>query len=504
MDIPVYGLSGLPTYKANPATGSLHGLGRCGSSPSLGDISAAAPTDAQPGRDFRRRLQYVRDPQLRNILMEQHTDEMRGIGAIFNAKLAKIQQGTATPADVADFKKSRILIMLEDGNYNAFKLAKGMMPFVIDITDNGIYLFGDADTAIVAANAEEQCEKQLTDPTGIYNGLEGWLKKALKTVFVKPTQAVVKTVAKATTAAVKSTVNAAKATVNVVKAGVQAATGNTSAAKETIKKAGNQLKDSVVEPIKTAKDNTVTLVKDTIVEPVKVIFVHLNPLTALIRGGLRMLISVNFLGLASRLAVGMLTEQQAADKGYTKDAWEKAKKALTKCVNIFVKMGGEKSKIEKSIKNGAPKAILNQTNLKNFKTIEENAAGDDASLGEVFTIAATVATCASVILAIWQAVRQVVATKKAEKQAAKEQQEYEQKLDKMRTLYANDGYNFITVDGQLATWEEYEQLKIQEEAAAESERKKKIAAGSLLALGATVAVIAAAGNNKKTKKHGKK
>ena len=98
----------------------------------------------------------------------------------------------------------------------------------------------------------------------------------------------------------------------------------------------------------------------------------------------------------------------------------------------------------------------------------------------------------------------MVATKKAEKQAVKEQQEYEQKIDNMRTLYANDGYNFITVDGQLVTWEEYEQLKIQEEAAAESERKKKIAAGSLLALGATVAVMAAAGNNKKTKKHGKK
>lgn len=500
MDIPVYGLSGLPTYKTAPA---LHGLGRC-EPLSLGDTDAAASVDAMPGRDFRRRLQYVRDPQLRKILMEQHTDEMRSLGAVFNAKLAKIQQGTATAQDVVDFKKSRILIMLEDGNYNAFKLAKGMMPVVIDITDTGIYVFGDANTALVAANAEEQCEKQLKDPTGIYNGLEGWLKKALKTVFVKPTQAVVKTVAKATTAAVKGTVNAAKATVNVVKAGVQAATGNTSAAKETIKKAGNQLKDSVVEPIKNAKDNTVTLVKDTIVEPVKVIFVHLNPLTALIRGGLRMLISVNFLGLASRLAVGMLTEQQAADKGYTKDAWEKAKKALTKCVNIFVKMGGEKSKIEKSIKNGAPKAILNQTNLKNFKTIEENAAGDDASLGEAISIAATVATCASVILAIWQAVRQVVATKKAEKQAAKEQQEYEQKLDNMRTLYANDGYNFITVDGQLVTWEEYEQLKIQEEAAAESERKKKIAAGGLLALGATVAVMAAAGNNKKTKKHGKK
>ena len=238
--------------------------------------------------------------------------------------------------------------MLEDSNYNAFKLAKGMMPVVIDITDDGIYLFGDANTAIVAAQAEEQCEKQLTDPTGIYNGLDGWLKNALKKVFVEPVKTVAKTVYKAGEAAVKSTANAAKATFNVVKAGVQAASGNTSAAKETIKKAGNQIKDSVVDPLKTAKDNTVDLVKNTIVEPVKVIFVHLNPLTALIRGGLRMLISVNFLGLASRLAVGMLTEQQAADKGYTKEAWEKAKKALTKCLNIFEKMGGTRSKMEKS------------------------------------------------------------------------------------------------------------------------------------------------------------
>lgn len=496
MDIPVYGLSGLPTYKTAPG---LHGLGRC-KPLSLGDTDGAASFDAMPGRDFRRRLQYIANPQLRNTLMEQHVSEMRGLGAIFNAKLAKIQQGTATAQDVVDFKKSRILIMLEDGNYNAFKLAKGMMPVVIDITDTGIYVFGDANTALVAATAEEQCEKQLKDPTGIYNGLEGWLKNALKKVFVEPVKTVAKTVYKAGEAAVKSTANAAKATFNVVKAGVQAASGNTSAAKETIKKAGNQIKDSVVDPLKTAKDNTVDLVKNTIVEPVKVIFVHLNPLTALMRGGLRMLISVNFLGLASRLAVGMLTEQQAADKGYTKDAWEKAKKALTKCVNIFVKMGGEKSKIEKSIKNGAPKAILNQTNLKNFKTIEENAAGDDASLGEPITIATTVAACASVLLAIWQAVREVVATKKAEKQAEKEQQEYEKKLDDMRKVYANDGYNFITIDGQMVTWEEYEKMKMQQETTDAQDKKKKVAAVGLVALGATIALMSATGNKKTNKK----
>jgi hypothetical protein len=497
MDIPVYGLSGLPTYKTAPG---LRDLGRC-KPLSLGDTDGAASFDAMPGRDFRRRLQYIANPQLRKVLMEQHTDEMRGLGAVFNSKLAKIQQGTATPQDVVDFKKSRILIMLEDSNYNAFKLAKGMMPVVIDITDDGIYLFGDANTAIVAAQAEEQCEKQLTDPTGIYNGLDGWLKNALKKVFVEPVKTVAKTVYKAGEAAVKSTANAAKATFNVVKAGVQAASGNTSAAKETIKKAGNQIKDSVVDPLKTAKDNTVDLVKDTIVQPIKVIFVHLNPLTALIRGGLRMLISVNFLGLASRLAVGMLTEQQAADKGYTKEAWEKAKKALTKCLNIFEKMGGTRSKMEKSIKNGAPKAILNDSNLNKFKTITENAAGDDASLGvEPISIATTVAACASVLLAIWQAVREVVATKKAEKQAEKEQQEYEKKLDDMRKVYANDGYNFITIDGQMVTWEDYEKMKMQQETTDAQDKKKKVAAVGLVALGATIALMSATGNKKQTKK----
>jgi hypothetical protein len=312
---------------------------------------------------------------------------------------------------------------------------------------------------------------------------------------------VAKTVYKAGEAAVKSTANAAKATFNVVKAGVQAASGNTSAAKETIKKAGNQIKDSVVDPLKTAKDNTVDLVKDTIVQPIKVIFVHLNPLTALIRGGLRMLISVNFLGLASRLAVGMLTEQQAADKGYTKEAWEKAKKALTKCLNIFEKMGGTRSKMEKSIKNGAPKAILNDSNLNKFKTITENAAGDDASLGvEPISIATTVAACASVLLAIWQAVREVVATKKAEKQAEKEQQEYEKKLDDMRKVYANDGYNFITIDGQMVTWEDYEKMKMQQETTDAQDKKKKVAAVGLVALGATIALMSATGNKKQTKK----
>ncbi|MBR2195879.1 MAG: hypothetical protein IJ911_09725 [Salinivirgaceae bacterium] len=99
---------------------------------------------------------------------------------------------------------------------------------------------------------------------------------ATKNVATTATKAAVKT----TTAAVKSAVNATKATANVVKAGVQAATGNKEAAKETLKKAGEQAKSAVTQPAKavatavkdtakTAVSTTKDLVKNTIVEPTK-------------------------------------------------------------------------------------------------------------------------------------------------------------------------------------------------------------------------------------------
>lgn len=435
MSIPVYGLSG------------------------IGEETAAHISD---GRSFSQYAARIADSKRRAAIIDAHRSSMRGLEGIYNASVKKIGTGTATAKDAADFKKARVLIALADTDYDAYRLASIYMPYVVDIDDlDGGYIFPTQQLADVAAWGEQQVVDYLNRPGATELGLQGLFKKignAVKNAAKSVAKAVTttaKTVAKATTAAVKSTANVVKATANVVKAGAQAVTGNTSAAKQTLNKAGSQVKSAVVDPAKTVVSNTKALVKDTIVEPTKtmvkdtiditketvkiagkvfkVLFIKINPVTVMIRSSLRGLLSLNFLGFATRLGVALMSEPAALAAGYSKEKYIEASKALDKLKKLFKKMGGDTDKLVKSIKNGKTKKPLFSKDIRPEQKVKF-ANGDDGetTLGDPATVAAMVAACVGILTSIWSWVKNIVAEKKAEK----EQKEAEQKVAEQKAEWA--------------------------------------------------------------------
>lgn len=377
------------------------------------------------------RLSGVEDVALQNTLQ-----------GLYDSTLSKIAAGTASKKDKLDFRKTQVLVSLQGTDYNAFRLAGIIMPYVKDMDEQGGYYFDNEEIAGLAAAGENEliaAELRGADEITlgkIFKKLKKAIKKVAKKVatgvkkVAKATATAVKTVAKQTAkvtkAAVKSTANAVKATANVVKAGAQAAAGKGKAAKATLKKAGQQVKKAVVQPVKTVAKATQQIVKKAVVQPVKtavkvtvinptkavakttakvvkatgkavakavktvvkiagkmfkVIFVKLNPVTVLMRNSLRLLIAINFLGMATRLNVANMSKTAALAAGYTEQMWNDAKKAKDRVVRFFTKIGGKKDKIEKSIVNGAKKKAIFKKDYKPTQKIVEN--GDDAQLSGV-------------------------------------------------------------------------------------------------------------------------
>ena len=464
MSIPVYGLSGI-----DAGTTAAH----------FGD-----------GRSFSRYASKIADYKRRAAIIEAHRSNMRGLEGIYNVTAKKIGTGTATQKDAADFKKARVLIALADTDYDAYRLASIYMPYVVDIDEqDGGYIFPTQELADVAAAGEDEFIAYCSSPAyteygkqAVLGSLWSKMKKAAKAVgnavgnAAKAVGSAVKTtaqtVAKATTSAVKSTVNAVKATANVVKAGAQAVTGNTSGAKATLSKAGSQLKSSVVDPVKTAVSNTKAIGKDiynttkTAVQDTiditkatvkiagalfKVLFIKINPVTVMIRSSLRGLISLNFLGMATRLSIGLLTLAEAQKLGYTEQAHQAAIKAVSKLKKLFSKMGGNESKLLKSIRNGANKKPLFKKDIRPDQKIKF-ASGDDGetTLGEPATVATMVAACLGIVTTIWGWIKNIVAEKKAAaEQKAAEEKERKQK-EEWAQLYEVDinGNPILDQNGQ--------------------------------------------------------
>ena len=448
MSIPVYGLSGIDGVFSKM----------------LKNVKTAAAANTAyrtDGRAFTRYASKIKDAARRAAITEAHRSNMRGLEGIFNTAAQKIGTGTATQKDAADFKKARVLIALADTDYDAYRLASIYMPYVVDIDEqDGGYIFPTQELADVAAWGEDELVAYCSTPGATELGKIKLFKKIGK-AFSNAAKAVgsavkttVQTVAKATTSAVKSTVNAVKAGANVLKAGAQAVTGNTSGAKATLSKAGSQLKSSVVDPVKTAISNTKaigkdiynttkTAIQDTIditKETVKiagalfkVLFIKINPVTVMIRSSLRGLISLNFLGMATRLSIGLLTLAEAQKLGYTEQAHQDAIKAVSKLKKLFSKMGGNESKLLKSIRNGANKKPLFKKDIRPDQKIKF-ASGDDGetTLGEPATVAAMVAACVGIVTSIWSWIKNIV----AEKKAAAEQKAAEEKERKQKEEWA--------------------------------------------------------------------
>lgn len=337
-----------------------------------------------------------------------------GLRGLQSELLSKIQSGKATKRDKVDFKKARVLVSLE-GDPVAYRAASMLMPYVVDIDEkDGGFYFDNPEVAGIAAGMDQ--ELQRAEIAGLSGAeLEGWLKKIGNTLK-KAVTAPVKAVASVTKAAVQSTANAVKAAANLVKAGAQAVTGNTAAAKASLIAAANSAKSAVVDPVKNAVTVTTSTVKDTVVEPtkvivsatgqlIKVIFVKINPITVLMRNSLRLLVAINFLGMASRLNIANMSNADALKAGYSQSDYDTAVKAKKRVVNFVVKMGGSKDKIEKAIIKGAGRKALFKKDINNNQPITED--GDLAGLGEGVTIGSCLAAVGGFFLKIWNWIKDI-------------------------------------------------------------------------------------------------
>ena len=357
---------------------------------------------------------------------------VEGLAGLEATCLKKINDGTATARDCCEYRKAYAVRRMT-GNPVEQKVLTMFMPYVwdVDLTDGSLY-FVNPKIAAVASWADSRLMQlaqkyggSLAGPeaadelNGLLKKIGNGIKKAAKAT-VKAVAAPVKAVAKTTAAAVKSTVNVVKATTNVVKAGVQAATGNKEAAKETLSRAGSQIKAAVVEPVKTEVNNVKTVVKESVVQPtatavkvtadiVKVLLVKLNPVTVVMRNAFRALVGINFLGLASRLGVGAMSKDEAAKTyGITEADWTLANKAYSRCIKFFTKMGGDPSKLDKTIKNSMLKKALFKKDYKLDQVITDS---DDlqglAALGEAVTIGSCLAAVGAFFAKIWNWVKNV-------------------------------------------------------------------------------------------------
>lgn len=526
MSIPVYGLSGFDIHAG-------HSLG--------------AATYARPhytGKSFNQYAQGIKNNAYKEAIIKRNNAEISALNGVFDATMNRVTNGEATKNDFVNLKKIKILITLNNSDYNAYRIAQIVLPYAVDIDDNdGGYYFASPEIAQAAQQGEAQLVEYLNTPGATELGFEeglgsfkSWLKKLGKTV-ANAAKATGKAIVNSVVAPVKATVQATKASVNLVKAGVQAMTGNTSGAKESLKKAVQNVKNSVVVPIKTTISDTVNVFKTNVIEPTKfayettkdimketvrigtkvfkVIFIKINPLTVATRNALRALMSINFLGMASRFNIGQLTEAQAAQLGYDKETWQSAVKALERLKKFYKKMGGKPSKMLKSITKGAGKKPLFKKDISPNSTVNvADNEDEESTLGmEPATVTLILGLCSAFISIMWKWVEKIEAKKAASKQeaAAKEAQEKaaEQRKE-MEAKYAhnNQGEFFTDEYGNYLTWEQYEEYLQQQKQAqqqaidegnTDEEKKKKIIIGASIgvALIGGVLIIRSLTNKKK-------
>ena len=472
--IPVYGLSGIDGAQF----------------PGSASLEAYAARMVQPSR----RAAFIR----------AQAETLHGIEGIYNVAAQKIADGTAQPSDYTDARKAKVLIILSNTDFEAYRLASHIVPYIEDIDEqDGGYLFYTQEQVDAVKHAEDDYINMLHTPGTDDEELAGWLKKLGKALASG-----VKAVGTGVSAAAKSVVNATKATANTLKAAGQLVTGNTSGAKESIKKAGNQFKDSAIDPWKAAYEaqkDIVNLIKETVKiagKVLKVLFIKINPVTVLLRNGLRSLIALNLAGMATKLNVGLLTQSEAAALGYSESAWKDGVKAMQRLRKLFKTMGGNVDKLEKSIKKGSklpePKVDKNTK----FDMPTNDTDDGEPTLGDPATIAATIAACIGILTQIWQWIASIKSAKEAAKEAKAQEAQLQAQnkanaeaaqaqLDELRKIYAFDsaGNFYMDENGNYITWEQY---WANENAAQEGDDTKKYliaaaAAGGLLLLFAAFA-----------------
>ena len=112
--------------------------------------------------------------------------------------------------------------------------------------------------------------------------------------------------------------------------------------------------------------------------------VKFTPIMILMRSGVKAAMFENVHGAASKLNIGLMTQQEAAAKGYNSITWKQRNEEVNHLTRQFKDIGGEEGKLHASIRQGAGKKML-------FGLQEMEG------LGEPITLAAGI-TAASAIL----------------------------------------------------------------------------------------------------------
>ena len=126
------------------------------------------------------------------------------------------------------------------------------------------------------------------------------------------------------------------------------------------------------------------------------------------------LLAVNFLGIATRYYVGLLSQEDAANAGYSEDSWLESQKALTLLMRFWQLVSGDSEQLLQVIENGAGKTPLIENidlNSKIVETSDNNATLNGYSftclngvngLGEDMTLDSALKELGATLENIWK------------------------------------------------------------------------------------------------------
>lgn len=284
------------------------------------------------------------------------------LNGVYASTLAKVKNHTATTDESVNLRKMQTLVSLQNSDNNAYKFASLIMPFVAVIDDNGAYYFNNAEIADAAEKADKQLYEYKLNNTdeNTINKYFASIAKTFKNISV------------------------------------------------IVKKSQNKTSVSVI--INNAANDTVRVDGDLI----KKDLITINPSFIAMKKALMGLLAVNFLGIATRYYVGLLSQEDAANAGYSEDSWLESQKALTLLMRFWQLVSGDSEQLLQVIENGAVKTPLIENidlNAKIVETSDNNATLNGYSftclngvngLGEEITLDSALKELGATLDNIWK------------------------------------------------------------------------------------------------------
>ena len=245
------------------------------------------------------------------------------LSGIYESTLRKINAHKGSAEDSVNEKKMRVLIQLQGSDDNAYKFGSLIMPFVSVIDDDGAFYFNNE----YAANLIEKADRQ------IYN--------------------------------------------------LRQSGADESEYAEVLSDLAKELKTLSVEVAKTGEKTSVTVTfNNSANEAVKVSgeltkkeLLTVNPAYIEMREALQKIIAVNLFGIATKFAIGLMSESQAASLGVDSEKWQEAVTAVSKLKTFWKMISGSETALIESIINGAEKVPLTE-NINLDSQIVETAQND--------------------------------------------------------------------------------------------------------------------------------